>query len=354
MVGYIKIFFATVSVISMVFIVLNFFIDSNNFFGSKNDKIVSAAENLLNGHQIGGFSNVDDRLFNLQIIKNLPEPPSTIIIGSSRTMMIRKNIAAPQTTFFNHSVSAAALEDYFGIIGAYLGHHNELPKRIILGVDPWVFNSNNEAERWKTLNDYYKYFCKLVDIIQCKSDNIITYKLSRLMSYDYVLRNIEYILFENNEKFLSITAEADSSDIIKSPDGSIYYPAKIIDVDRSTVSKEAKKFAKGKVFMLENFDSLENTDAFEKFLSYLEKHDVEVVFLLVPLHPVSYSELSRNPKYAQITKAEEYLTGLARKRDIQIIGSYNPALLASDEDFFDGMHAKERLINRLLTGEALQ
>ena len=135
----------------------NYQVDSSGVFGHSN-YLSKAAKALTSGKMIAGLQNVDDRLFQELIIKNLQVRNDIIAIGSSTTMQLRKAVVSKdKMNFFNHSLNGASLEDYIAIVGAYELIHGYLPSTVILGVDPWVFNKNNGQGRWGGLAMYYNY-----------------------------------------------------------------------------------------------------------------------------------------------------------------------------------------------------
>ena len=134
----------------------NYKVDSLGIFGHSN-YLSKAAKALTSGKMIAGLQNIDDRLFQDLIIKNLQVRNDVIAIGSSTTILLRKGVVSKdRINFFNHSVNGASLEDYIAIVGAYESIHGYLPSAVILGVDPWVFNKNNgQGGRWTSLKKYY-------------------------------------------------------------------------------------------------------------------------------------------------------------------------------------------------------
>jgi hypothetical protein len=59
------------------------------------------------------------------------------------------------TTFFNHGVSGATIEDDIAILELYL-ENGPAPRTIIIDVDPWILNANNRQMSWMTLKGEYE------------------------------------------------------------------------------------------------------------------------------------------------------------------------------------------------------
>ena len=345
-------------IISLVSI-FNYKVDSSGIFGGSN-YLSKAAKALTSGKMIAGLQNIDDRLFQQLIIRNLQVQNDVIAIGSSTTMHLRKGaISKDRINFFNHSVNGASLEDYISIVGAYEEIHGYLPPAIILGIDPWVFNKNNgQGGRWKSLKKYYDFELDKIYIDRIKTNtnvgmNVI--KWTQLINFDYTLSNIKFSIKSllkkdsiNSPKFYIInTIETD--DFIRVDDGSIYYPNEIKYKNNDQVKQQAIAFAKATTpYSLGNFESLSNIELFEDFVKYLKVNNVDVILFLPPYNPIAYDLLIDSGKYNHILIAEKYLIDFAKLNDIDLRGSYNPHRYNfANEDFFDAVHGRDRVTEEI-------
>jgi len=185
-------------IISLICI-FNYKVDSSGVFGHSN-YLSKAARALTSGKMIAGLQNIDDRLFQDLIIKNLQVRNDVIAIGSSTTMHLRKGVVLKdRINFFNHSVNGASLEDYIAIVGAYESIHGYLPSTIILGVDSWVFNKNNGQGRWVGLKKYYDYeldkiYGKGLDSSSNSKFTINAIKWKQLINFEYTVSNIKFFI----------------------------------------------------------------------------------------------------------------------------------------------------------------
>jgi len=202
----------------------NFKVDSSGVFGNSN-YLSKAAKALTSGKMIAGLQNIDDRLFQDLIIKNLQVRNEIIAIGSSTTMQLRKGfVAEDKNNFFNHSVNGASLEDYIAIVGAYESLHGYLPSTIILGVDPWVFNKNSGQGRWVGLKKYYDYGLDKIygEELDSPSNNNITIsaiKWKQLINFDYTVSNIKFFikaLSKDDDKNTPLPLKRPKSSIVPS------------------------------------------------------------------------------------------------------------------------------------------
>ena len=340
--NWIRVFFVSF-IISMIIVSLfNFFVDSVGVFGNKS-YLSKAAQDLVDGNKIAGLDNYDERVFQQLIIQKNQKKVDTIALGSSRSMMIRKRYVE-STKFFNHSVSGASLEDYMIIVDLYKSKKKYIPKYVIIGVDPWIFNKFNSQARWKIFKE--NYFHILSKIMNKPLEKKVSFESSiwkQLINYEYTISNIIFLKKMYNKSPYYITQTVDIEDNTISLDGSLYYSMSQRRPNTKVVKQLAINFTKkGQVPFLERFSQLSNINKFEKFIAYLKKDGVKVIFVLFPYHPISYDLLINNPKYAIIQDVESYLRKFAKNNNIEIIGSYNPHKYNfTNKDFMDGMHGLE-------------
>ena len=192
----------SIGLILLIISLISFFnykVDSSGIFGHSN-YLSKAAKALTSGKMVAGLQNIDDRLFQELIIRNLRVRNDVIAIGSSTTMHLRKGVVSKdRINFFNHSVNGASLEDYIAIVGAYESIHGYLPSTIILGVDSWVFNKNSGQGRWVGLKKYYDYeldkiYGKGLDSSSNSKFTINAIKWKQLINFEYTVSNIKFFI----------------------------------------------------------------------------------------------------------------------------------------------------------------
>jgi hypothetical protein len=329
------VFFTTVLLLSLLS-GFNYFFDSYGFF-QNNKGLSSAVKALSQGNIVAGLENYDERLFQKQIYHNFEKIPDCIALGSSKSMMIESNMVACQGKFFNHSVSDASLEDYIAITGIY-AKDDKLPKKIILGIDPWIFNKNTGRGDWLILKDKYAFMLSQMNTSKVNKINETKNNYLQLINFDNTIYNIEHL---NKIDLIKVVADDNIDSSIKRPDGSIAYPYKIKFQSDEETKKNAIEYISGKVYNLEDFDQLSKIQLFEDFIVYLQAHNVEVEFFIPPYHPIVYDYISHNSKYYNVLKVEEYLNSFALNHKIKVFGSYNPNKYGlRSKDFTDGMHSK--------------
>lgn len=328
--------------------IFNYIIDSAGIFG-QGDELTKAARALINDKMIAGLENYDERQLQKLIIENSGKKFDIIFLGSSTGMQLRHSFLRfgdGSHYFFNHGVSGSSIEDYMAIVGLYESK-GYLPTKIIIGVNPWVFNKNSGQSRWKSIGKYYKNILEKIYGTNTEVDYHDNPKYLQLINFDYTKANLRAIT-KNKKNKIYITNTIEIDDYIREPDGCIHYPFKTRFKKDTDTQRDAKLYANEPVYSLEKFNKLSNTKLFEDFITYLQKKNIEVMFLLTPYHPITYKLLIEKPKYKIIVDAELYLKNLASSHNIKISGSYDPEKNSfSSADFTDGMHSKDIVMKKL-------
>jgi len=328
----------------------NYYIDSLGLI-SKNSYLDKAAQELANGKIVAGLKNFNERIFRKKIIENIKNPPEWIALGSSRIMQLRKRFFIDNNqTFQNLAVSGASLEDYLALIQVYKNHFKSLPKNIIFGIDPWVFNKYSRQNRYLSIYDEYNQFMNILGFASKKSEKDKFYIYKKLFSIEYFKENIKFIAKTIGKGFKGfyITNSLDTDDYLREPDGSIQYPYKIRYPNKEQVIKKAIAYGKPPVYSLYHFQHMYNIAIFEKLINYLLEHNVRIYFYLPPYNPLAYNNIIKN--YPIIAKIEHYLKNFANEHNITVIGSYNPYdINLTIDDFFDGMHTLDSAYIKLFS-----
>lgn len=324
----------------------NFFVDSNGIFTQKEFTDKAAIE-IVNGHYVAGMENYDERIFEKQLILHDTTKYKSIVLGSSRSMTIRKKFFLDDNvTFFNHAVPGGSIEDYMAMAGMYKQVKGYLPSEIIIGIDPWLFNKNNQRNDWETLINHYNFLRKEMFLETLELSSVSKEKKwKQLINYGYTMSNIKSYIksFIMGGKHYYIVTDIDVNDFIIDIDGSLHYPHKVKNVDEKVIKQKALQFlAKGNVYGLSEFQELTNTILFEQFIDYLQMNDVKIVFFMHPYNPIVYNSLKLNPEYFNLQHSEAYIRKIAKEKTICVLGSFDPSQEGfSSEDFFDGMHGHE-------------
>lgn len=320
----------------------NYYIDPGKLFQQGYEKGI--AKILLNGKNVENLVNYDERLVQKHYINNLKKAKEIIIIGSSRSMLINSDILRNKSTF-NSSVSGASLEDYMAIYEMYR-QKDILPKKIIIGIDPWVFNKNNGQSRWKSISNYYYSLEDILGYENINKKSIEYKKYSQLYSLEYFQSSVDF-LFKDRIEYFS-TNKKKSFYNIKLSDGSLVYPKSIREAEIEEVELEAKKYIiTNPIYSLDDYDEMDKKyiDKFNKFINLIKSDGVKVYIYLPPYYPNVYDFLINSDKYKIIIEIEKYINDFALINDLQVFGSYNPEndkqkYKLTKEYFYDGMHSK--------------
>lgn len=328
-------FLKWISPIIIVVIAINYIGDPAQLFYSYEEEM---AEYILNGDFVTNISDFKERKFQEHIIQNIDTTPETIIIGSSRGMLINSS-HFPSSKFFNHCVSSATLEDLIAIVEMY-NSYQEFPKNIIIEIPPYLLYESNDRKRWKEIE---KHYWKYND---SETPYRLPYQYYNLISPSYFqssLKNIIPALQAINEP-IPIKIEHNLTNTILS-DGSINYGDNYesISHDKIKLIQRLKNFS--------NFNQLSTPklNEFKTWIKYLLQNKIEVSFFFTPINPVTYEKIETD--YPMIISSEKVIKEIALDHGINVIGQYSPKTLQlNSEDFYDGFHCKKEVIDKIIKG----
>ncbi len=330
---------------------VNYAMDSGNLFG-KDQILKRCGEWLLEGRAVAVTQNYDERLLQKYLIEHDKQSYDVVVIGSSRSMGIGRELF-PGQSFKNYSVSGASLKDDVALYFLYEKWHGT-PKKVVIGVDAWLLNHNHDESRWQSIADAYAYGMAKISRDEPRARKLFLEKYSQLISWPYLKASIEKMKRKRAAEGADGVCEVDNLEKIQEnaavvlQDGSHIAPAKEREKDADAA---ARQFIAKRIEALENYDDSEKTE-FQALISYLNKQDVEVVLYLTPYHPIVYSYLEHAERYEKALKTERLIKELAMEDGIAVVGSYNPALCGvSGEDFTDEMHLRRESLQRILEGK---
>jgi hypothetical protein len=328
----------------ILLISVNFFGDAAKLFDSKYE--IRMAEIITNGNYVKNISNYDERIFQKEYISKIKKSPEIIVLGSSRTMLIRSNLF-PGKKVFNNSVSGASLEDLIAIYQIYI-EHNLIPEKIIIGIDPWTFNDENGKKRWRSIESYYHSF-------NDKNPNSFNEKFKEIKYKELVSLSYFQPSFKNLFKKMKgyskpePTLEMYNTTNTKLTDGSLCYNADYRSASQNEINDKISSYISGNIYGLNNFNSIsvDIWNEFQTLIKNIENKNIEVEFFLCPYAPLAHQVISK--EHINVNKTEKKIKELAQKEGIKVYGSFNPFKLGFDETYFyDGMHCKEKGIIEIL------
>lgn len=327
--------------ILILLLLVNYFGDAARLFDNDYEKQI--ANIVASSKYVTNIENYDERLFQRELISNKNIQPNLLIIGSSRTMLINADLF-PRAVFFNNSVSGASIEDIVSIYQLYK-INNKLPRKIIIGIDPWTFNENNGQKRWQSISTYYYSFHNTIN-----QENTAYFKYKELFSFSYFQSSLKMIprFIEGNTK-PQPTLEKYNLLGTKLTDGSLVYGEQYRSASLKEIENKIKSYITGEIYSIENFNAISDRiwNEFEKLITDMKKNNIEIEFFLAPYAPLVYNKIQK--EYPLVLKTEEIIQDFAFSNNIKLYGSFNPAKLGMDETYFyDGMHCKEIGIEKII------
>jgi hypothetical protein len=331
----------------------NYRVDAWYLF-SRLNILEKVSDDLLAGKIIEAWTwrfELDDRYLQKIIIAKMKEIPDIIVLGSSRSMMLREGHFGVKRRggYFNHSVSGANLKDYIAIVGCY-ARRGALPQTVIVEITPALFDRKSMAAyKWKSYAEDYYYGMSVIGNstspvigeIMPVYHKITT--VGNLVSYTYAAANLQFLLSGEDRGYkIGTCTYADA--FLLMPDGSMYYPV----YQRSGASFDEEKMReyvqvmKGHVYD----PSLERL--FVTIIDYLQARGTKIVFFLPPYHPMVYREVVEQLNLKYVYRYERAIKAVAQSRNIPAVGSYDPNILhLSEKLFYDVVHTDDAYVGDL-------
>jgi len=316
----------------------------------------------LAGWSVGfreGYIVFDDRLLNEEVIRRLDVCPERVVLGSSRCMQLRSSFF-PKERFLNNGMRRAVLEDQIAVWQLYR-RKGWCPRRAMIGVDAWLLDADYWKSYWLSLRTAFQ---EIVDQWQlpwpCASavGTLGSATGSRGGApFVHPFRRKLAGLFAWSGYFIFKTHEEGLFEYVRRGDGSVCYHAPFRDRSPETVAKlirDSAQFPKHPV-------SPAMAALLSGFVDHLISDGVEVSFIIPPYHPAFMSLNGVNASGQRIAGHDEYMAtlrqvesiirDLASRHNLKVIGSFDPKCAnASEDEFYDWMHPKPEVFQRLLEG----
>lgn len=325
-----------------------------------------SAEALLSGQPLTKFDeSYNERLLLQVLIENLDEPFETIALGSSHILQMTSALAG-SGSFYNCGVSGADYRDVMDIFYLF-DKANMLPENVIIGLDPWLLNADENMLHGSSDGDLFDEFLATrlgVDTGYEAPAEPVEEETDELQLY---LDMLDIGLFQENfgKELTELPpgqaipiAEGDiyqSYDQTKMPDGSILYPVNFREDDAETV--ESRAMLEATTFL--RMDDYVKPDQelcgiFDAWVRYMQSRGINVILVMMPYHPVIYNYAIENAEYYPgFFLTEAWFRDYAESREMPIYGSYNPFITGMGfDDFYDGLHIKGEAISKIFPGMA--
>jgi len=294
--------------------------------------------------------DIDGRLLQKYFIENMTSAPDIVILGSSHSMWLGDNIFFHKKVI-NNSVLRAALADYLGIFDGYV-KKNLYPKRVVCLLDAQLIGYPPISEGWLSIkNDTYDMLDRLGVHSEKIKPPVIRQAWLNVFSFSYFQISMKKLRDKHRQRTDPFEENiADSRLLFKDGRCSLSFLSRAPEDSRGKLVREFFYEKNGKLLNQMKPDK-ELEGILEDFLRYLMGHHIQVTLCLLPLHPEVYKnfiELQKRSGGLDIVGVENYYRGLAQRLNLEIIGSYDPAVCNLEgKDFYDGDHIRDDTIERM-------
>lgn len=319
-------------------------------------KMIEGSQNVVGLEE----SNFNDRSLLLACLKMQEGPQEIIVMGSSRVLTFEHTMFGTDS-FYNAGLSESTLYDLLAAVGI-LAQDDKLPETMIIGVDPYLFNTSHNNDRWQELRTYEEYMEEQLkrdaaggedgknaankekgadgrerETIRTGRDN------SKWLSLDYFRYNVTCL--PKKERFtVSYTDDYEGTLYIKHYDGSISYQEKLRTVKEEDIVKMTRQAMEEQVvYRMTDYRELDadSMEIFADLIDYLQKQEVEVILYLPPYSPMMYDYIESSEQYRITLDVEEKMKELASDKGIALYGSYDPSVSGLKMcDLYDVYHVK--------------
>lgn len=348
---------------------INWYVDS---YGALRITYDDIADHMVTSKQNVTYlseSKANDRYLLLAVYKKMKNAPETAVIGSSRVMNFEEGMF--DGSFYNAGLSEATIYDLLAATGVMV-YNNKLPKRMIIGVDSFLFNPSLNNDRWKDLEAYEKYMESLFssegdalnstldanpksnmpfDGIFAKKQAVNTgFNLSKTLSLDYFRYNID--LFFEGERFRAEYTDSWDNEVqTEHYDGSLSYESGHRDASvKDVITLTNAAIDEHVVYRMPGCEEAdkESMILLSNLIKYLVREGVEVSVYLPPYSPMMYDYIESDPAYIIIDEIELEVRNMVAELDsaqekemIKIYGSYSPYACGLEmSDMYDIYHIK--------------
>lgn len=336
---------------AIYFVLVLLLVVSTNYFVDASSTIrpmyTEMAKLALAGNTVAVPENYNERTYQVCVVNQMKRIPDTVVIGSSRGMLIGEDVTGLQN-LYNHCVSGACLEDNYALLGLYYKKFRALPAHIIIEISPWVLYEQNPETRWTETEEYKTAAENFYDIVNGKAmenDPMGTSASENpYLSIPYFQYNVEQLL-RHGVKIINKRDEArvcfDENEAADYPDGSFRYIARL-DKENSQRLENVKKASGPCTY--ENVDlmteiGMEKSKGFEALLDYLLNQGCSVELYLQPFSVTQCEHSFDDGLNEGFILAEEYLSDIADEKDIPLVGSYDARNFdLTDNRFIDSVH----------------
>jgi hypothetical protein len=341
---------------------INYHFDPGELFHHRVEDTISSI--LLKGKNAAGVKNLDEGILARKVITDRRSTPDTIIMGSSRSMTLQSDHLPDIELFYNNAISSAVLHDLYAITHLYQ-KREVLPKTVIFGIDPWIFNPKSN-HRWSSLQ---KECDDMVKQLKLTSPPLVNTahqpnRWKELISLQYLRASLKsYNLPDPKESIFELSDEIVKRDIlnpagmlghatVRRSDGAVIFPLRERQKTGEDTSRDSAIY--NPTFLRYPKLSDHNKKCFEMLVDFWQKSGSKVVFLLPPYHPDFYARVKDDGPATMLEEAEVYVRSLGTQLNVPVVGGYNPKPFGfTASDFTDQRHPRPKVMASLFSSVSL-
>jgi hypothetical protein len=360
---YIRYFFASTFFVLGLVAAMNYIVDPANIYhqnitpASYADALVSSRYGLYDKE-----GTVDERLLAKALALKLSDV-DCIVVGSSRVMQISskrelKTLPDLCDSILNLGVSSGVIEDHITMTYFAINKkQNDLPNKIILGVDPWIFAFGKE-QLWTVYRD--DFFIAKQEIFGTHNgdstnqekfgvDEVNKKKLENLINLEYTIRSLQKISMDYRTGKPAIIAAPKINYAIggafpiRLGDNSHIHSAKFI-----SNSIGAPIPLGGVTYNTEGaLNQLNAIRAYRDLILWIKGKGVEPILLMTPYHE-NVLKKPDSPNAIALKNTEPIVLSMAKELDVKVVGSYDPKIFGcSNREFYDFLHPTAECLQKL-------
>jgi hypothetical protein len=275
-------------------------------------------------------------------------------------------------TFYNASLWAARMNDYFAVLHL-LKRSNQLPKTMIIGLDPHSVDEFDDDPRWIPLSaeatvalvksaiafDSVNRGTAMWAIASNVADtaSALLARFSTHISWASIRQTVKFIrecqCLDRYEPGTRISESLEpAKHLLKLPDGSVMYQEELRSRSRQYLRETGREQAE---ILLKTKHSISTRKIRQLWILIhrMRALSIEPVIWLAPFGPNEYGMIEASPRGQFIVELEALLRNEARLRGFKVVGSYNPQRIPCvEEEFIDWWHPDPVCVARAFSASA--
>ena len=314
---------------------------------------------LRPGEVAVGYRNVDERRFQRGRLGAIPRP-RVVSFGSSRVMQLTGALVGVEPgSFYNLGMSGATVEDYVGL-WEILRRQDKIPERAIFSLDPWIFNTDVDQVRWRTLSREVDAFLARRGRWDALDMALGAWSRAKeLVSYEVLRDSFRRLrrLFRSpptgrratpDTLIAAESAVADRQAL--RADGSLIYDGPFQRRPPLEVQEDAVRWAATDGPGLARFRwNAERLRLLETLWRDMRVRGVRITAFLPPYHPATWRVIEADARQREtLDQVRRALAALAARLDVSFSDFADPASVpCSADEFFDGQHPRPACLRKL-------